>query len=55
MDWQPIETYKSGKALFYCPPEKSGRTLHDEYYTMSRPIYRPVTHWAPLTAPEARP
>lgn len=55
MDWQPIETYKGGKALFFCPPEKTGRMIYDEYYTMSRPVRREVTHWTPLTPPEAKP
>jgi hypothetical protein len=49
--WQPIETYKGGKALFYCPPTDKDRMKRPEYYTFERPIHRPPTHWMPLPEP----
>jgi hypothetical protein len=53
-EWQPIETYKSEKALFYCPAIIGA--LHSsnnkpEYYTFDRPLHRPPTHWRPLPKP----
>jgi hypothetical protein len=52
--WQPIETYKSGKAMFYCPAITDARHSSNnkpEYYTFDRPLHRPPTHWRPLNPP----
>jgi hypothetical protein len=52
--WQPIETYKRGNALFYCPAITDARHSGNnkpEYYTFDRPLHRPPTHWRPLNPP----
>lgn len=53
-EWQPIEKYKKGRAVFYCPPtinQRHSSNNQAEYYTFERPQHRTPTHFMQLTAP----
>ena len=54
MDWQPIEKYKSGPALFYYPAEtgyahKSNNRPHG--YSLERGYIRKPTMFVAITPP----
>jgi hypothetical protein len=51
--WQPIDTYKEGKVLFYYPPSRNPKNnkTHKELITTDLSYTKRPTHWMPL--PEA--
>jgi hypothetical protein len=54
-EWLPIERYKKGRALFYCPALIEGciSVQRSEYFTFERPLRRPPTHFMLISTPDA--